>query len=88
MANIKSAIKRAKLSEERRVRNTTYRSDMRSSIKRAEAAIASNDLQSAKEAVAFATSKLDIAVSKGVIHKNYATRHKSRLMKSLNKLEA
>ncbi len=50
MANIKSAIKRAKLSEERRAHNASIKSDMRSAVKTVEALVTNNDLENAKEA--------------------------------------
>ena len=48
MANIKSAIKRAKLSEERRAHNASIKSDMRSAVKTVEALVTNNDLENAK----------------------------------------
>lgn len=87
MANIKSAIKRVKLSEERNLRNTSFKSDVRTAVKKAEAAILNNDVV-AKESVAVAAKKLDKAASKGLIHKNNVARQKSRLMKKANNMNA
>ncbi|MBM4762355.1 30S ribosomal protein S20 [Bacillus sp. B15-48] len=83
MPNIKSAIKRVKVSEANRAQNITVKSAMRTAVKKAEAAIVNNDSE-ANTAFAAAASKLDKAATKGLIHKNAAARKKSRLMKKLN----
>lgn len=88
MANIKSAIKRVQLSEERNLKNTSFKSDVRTAVKKAEAAIFNNDVDVAKESVAVAARKLDKAASKGLIHKNNVARQKSRLMKKVNEMNA
>ena len=84
MANIKSAIKRAKLSEERRAHNASIKSDMRSAVKTVEALVTNNDLENAKEPFKTASKKLDKAARKGLIHQNAAARQKSRLAKQVN----
>ena len=86
MANIKSAIKRNKQNEKRRLRNRVYRGTARTSVARARVAIAGKDGTAADAATVAAISALDKAVQKGVIHKNNAARRKSRLMKRLNSL--
>ncbi|MCM2531583.1 30S ribosomal protein S20 [Neobacillus pocheonensis] len=86
MPNIKSAIKRVKTSEARNAQNTTAKSSMRTAVKKVEAAISNNDGAAAKEVLASASSKLDKAAAKGLIHKNAAARKKSRLMKKANSL--
>ena len=83
MANIKSAIKRNKQNEKRRVRNRVYRGTARTFVARARVAIAGSDAEAAKKATLVAISALDKAAQKGVIHKNNAARRKSRLMKHL-----
>ncbi len=83
MPNIKSAIKRVKTSEERNAQNSAVKSAMRTAIKKAEAATVNND-DNAKDLVATAVKQLDQAAGKGLIHKNAANRHKSRLMKKVN----
>ena len=88
MPNIKSAIKRVKTNDKRRALNASQRSALRTSVKTAEVAIASNDVEAAKAALIGATKKLDKAVTKGLIHKNAAARKKSRLAKRLNALSA
>lgn len=87
MANIKSAIKRNKQNEKRRLRNRVVRGRARTNIKKALATIETGDAAESREAILAAASALDKAVSKGVIHINNAARNKSRLMKRLNKLE-
>jgi small subunit ribosomal protein S20 len=86
--NIKSAIKRAKKSEKRRLRNASLKSALRTAIKHADQAIASGDVNVAAEAVKLAQKKLDKAVTKGIIHKNAAARKKSRLAQKLNAMTA
>ncbi|RSK27911.1 30S ribosomal protein S20 [Bacillus sp. HMF5848] len=84
MPNIKSAIKRTKQNNERRAHNTTVKSAMRTAVKNFEALVNTNDLENAKTAYVVAASKLDKAAQKGLIHKNMASRQKSRLAKKLN----
>ena len=86
MANIKSAIKRNKQNEKRRVRNRIYRGKARTFVARAKAAIVGKDAEAAQAATLEAISALDKAAQKGVLHKNNAARRKSRLMKRLNSL--
>lgn len=84
MANSKSAAKRARVAERRRVRNRRYRSSTRTLVRRAEVLINQADEQAAAGAVANAISLLDRAAAKGVIHPNNAARRKSRLMAKYN----
>ncbi len=83
----KSARKRARQNEKQRVRNRYYRNTARTLVKKAKEAIANKDLEGAKIATQKATQSLDKAAAKGVLHKNNASRRKSRLMKSLNTLK-
>jgi len=87
LANIKSAIKRNKQNEKRRVRNRIYRGKARTFVARAKAAIVSKDAEVAQAATLEAISALDKAAQKGVLHKNNAARRKSRLMKRLAALK-
>lgn len=87
MANIKSAIKRNKQNEKRRVRNRIYRGTARTFIAKARTAINEKDAETAKAATLLAISALDKAAQKGVIHLNNAARRKSRLMKKLATLK-
>ena len=87
MANIKSAIKRNRQNEKRRLLNRIFRGSARTQVKKAREAISDGDREKAVAEVKGAISKLDRAASKGVIHKNNAARKKSRLMKQLASLE-
>lgn len=84
MPNTKSAIKRMKTSEKRRLRNASQKSALRTAIKAFETALAGGELEKAQEALRFACRKLDKAVTKGIIHKNKAARKKSRLTLKFN----
>lgn len=81
MANIKSAIKRNKQNEKRRLRNRVYRGRARTFVKRARLAIEDGTPEEAQSALMEAVRALDKAAEKGIIHKNNAARRKSRLMK-------
>ena len=87
MANIKSAIKRNKQNEKRRLRNRVYRGSTRTYIARARVALNGQDPVAAEAATMTAVAALDKAAQKGVIHKNNAARRKSRLMKRLAALK-
>ncbi len=84
MPNIKSAIKRVKVNEKKRLRNAALKSALRTAIKKFELALQESNVENAKNALLFATKKLDKAVTKGIIHKNNASRNKSRLTKKFN----
>lgn len=79
MANIKSAKKRAIQNEKRRQHNASLRSRFRTHIKKVLKAVAANDVPEAKIALTTAIPVIDSMASKGIIHKNKAARHKSRL---------
>ncbi|MDZ4672561.1 MAG: 30S ribosomal protein S20 [Phototrophicales bacterium] len=87
MANHKSALKRIRQAEKRRIHNRTYRNRARTLIKKARTSIATKDLAQAKEATRLAVKDLDMAASRGTIHPRNAARRKSRLMKHLWALE-
>jgi small subunit ribosomal protein S20 len=87
LANTKSALKAIRVSEKRRLHNRAARSRMRTTIRKAEAAVGATDAEAAAT-VQQAISIIDRTASKGVIHRNQAARRKSRLMKKLNKLQA
>lgn len=88
MANHKSALKRIRQSEKRRVHNRIYRNRARTLVKQARASIDSGEVQEAIEATRQAVRDLDKAASRGIIHRNNAARRKSRLMKQLAALQA
>jgi small subunit ribosomal protein S20 len=82
VANTRSAMKRIKQNEKRRLRNRAARSTIRSSLKTARTAAAEKSAQS-KEVVLEAIRVLDRAVSRGIIHRNTAARKKSALARSI-----
>lgn len=86
LANIKSAIKRAKTNEVRRVHRSAQKSSMRTAVKRFLTAVESNEKEQATDLLKTASRTLDKAVSKGLIHKNAAARKKSRLTQKLQAL--
>lgn len=79
MANIKSAEKRARQAVQRRAHNMTMRSKMRTALKKVRAAAATGGKAAAQEALKQAVPVIDSMVNKGIVHKNAAARHKSRL---------
>ncbi len=85
MANHKSAEKRIRQAPKRAARNAMIRKTMRTFIKRVRAAVESKDGETAKVALAEAIRKIDKAATKGVIHKNQASRRVSRLTKLVAK---
>ena len=84
MANIKSAIKRIRSSERKRVANRIVLTSTRTHIKKARAAMKGGAADTASLLIAM--KALDKAAAKGVIHRNNASRRKSRLMKQYNSL--
>ena len=88
MANSKSAEKRIRVNEQKRLRNRPYRTEARTYVKKAELAIRQGDTELATGAVGEAISTLDRVANRGVIHPNNAARRKSRLMKKYNALIA
>jgi small subunit ribosomal protein S20 len=88
LANHKSAIKRIRVNERRRLRNRLYMSRTRTQLRKARETLAGKDTASARAETLAAIRILDKAASKGIIHKNNAARRKSRLMTKLNMLEA
>ena len=79
MANIKSAEKRARQSVKRRAHNMASRSRLRSSIKKVVNALDAGNKDEAAAALKGAAPVIDTMVNKGIIHRNKAARHKSRL---------
>lgn len=83
MANIKSQIKRIRTNEAARMRNKAVKSELKTHVRRVREAIASGDKDAASAALVSATTKLDKAVSKGIIHANQAANRKSSLAKQV-----
>lgn len=83
MPNIKSAKKRVKVIETKTLQNKALNSQLKTEIKKANAAIENNAGDKA-EAVRVAVKRIDQAVAKGIMHKNTAARRKSALDRKLN----
>ena len=88
MANSPQAKKRARQAEKRRTHNASLRSLVRTNIKRVNAAITTGDADKAQAAYASAVPVIDRMADKGIIHKNKAARHKSRLNAQVRALSA
>lgn len=86
MANIKSAKKRILVNRTKAERNKAIKSGVKTAVKKVNAAIAANDKTAAAEALVAATATIDKAASKGVYHKNTASRKVSRLAQAVNKM--
>ena len=87
MPNIKSAIKRVKVSEKKNLRNRMIKSGVKTAVKKFQVELASNS-GAANVQLSATTSAIDKAVSKGILHKNAANRKKARLARSLSKVMA
>jgi small subunit ribosomal protein S20 len=79
-----SALRQDKQSEKRRRRNHAVKSALRTQMKKVLAAVDKKDAKLSQESLVSAYKLLDRAVSKGVIHRNNAARHKSRLAARVN----
>lgn len=88
MANTAQARKRARQAEKRRAHNASQRSMVRTYIKRVQAAIGSGDYDAANTAFAAAVPVIDRMADRGIMHKNKAARHKSRLNSAVKALKA
>ena len=86
MANIKSAKKRVLVSRTKYERNKSIKSSVKTAMKKVEAAVAANDKEKAAAALLEATAIIDKAATKGVYHKNNASRKVSRLAKAVNSI--
>lgn len=88
MANIKSARKRARQATKRRLHNMGLRSKMRTHIKQIIKAVEKGDRAAAVAAYKAAVPVIDSMINKGVVNKNKAARHKSRLNKMIKAMAA
>jgi len=86
LANSLSARKRARQAEKHRLHNASQRSHVRTSIKKVLAAIESGDKAAAEAAYKAAVPAIDRSVSRGLMHRNKAARHKSRLHRHIQAL--
>jgi len=86
LADHKSAEKRARQSEKRRVRNASARSQVKTSVKAALKSIEEKDVEKSRKVLFDTTKTIAKAVPKGIFHKNTAARKISRLTKKVNAL--
>lgn len=86
MANNKQQIKRNIQNQKRRLANVSFKSSLKTAIKKVETFVANGEKEKAAEALNYAFKKIDKSVSKGIHHKNYANRQKARLSKKVNAL--
>lgn len=84
---MKNAKKKIKTIAKEKQLNNTYRASMRTAMKNVEKLVASNDKEKAQEALNIAVKRIDKAGSKGIVHKNFVARNKSRLTKKVNEME-
>ena len=84
MANIKSQIKRNKQNETARLRNKAVRSSLKTTVRKFREATTAGDTAQATTLLTEASRELDVAVRKGVIHKNQAAKRKAKMAKRLN----
>ena len=86
MPNIKSAKKRVLVTDAKTLQNQMFKTSLKTSIKKYEAALAAGDKALASETYKAAVKKIDKAVAKGILHKNTAARKKSNIALKMNKL--
>ena len=86
MANTKQAEKRAQQSQRRRQHNTSLRSAFRTAVKNIKRAVESGDKQAAQKSYQESVGVIDRIAAKGIVHKNKAARHKSRLSAAIKAL--
>jgi small subunit ribosomal protein S20 len=87
MANHKSAIKRNRQNQKRRAINRRNLQRLRTQMKKVRLAISSQNTEEVKKLLSPTLSLIDKSIQKGVLHKNTAARHKSRLMHRVNALQ-
>ena len=88
MANHKSALKRNRQSQQRRLRNRMNKSVMKNAVRKVDEAVAEKSAENAQEALRAAIPVIDHTASKGTIHKKNASRKVSRLTRKVNALVA
>ena len=86
MANHKSALKRAKQDEFKRIRNKSYKTRVKKAIKEVRTAVSNNSAEQSRQSLVKAVSIIQKTTSKGIIHKNQASRKISRLTRQVNQL--
>lgn len=88
MANIKSQIKRIKTNEKARLRNKSVSSSIKTATRKFRDALTSGESASITTELRTASQALDVAVAKGVLHKNTAANKKSSMAKAAAKVDA
>ncbi len=86
MPNIKSAKKRVLVTQAKTMQNKMFRSQLKTDIKKYQAALAAGDAALAQETYKAAVKKIDQAAARGIIHKNAAAHKKSQFTKALNNM--
>lgn len=86
MPNIKSSAKRDAISKERNIKNRAERTQLRTNLKKFDAAVTEGDRETAVSAYKVAVKTIDHAATKNLIHKNCAANKKSKLTKKLNSI--
>ncbi len=86
MATHKSALKRAKQNEVKRLRNMSYKTQVKKAVEEVRDAVAGNSEDQAKESLQKAVSTIQKSASKGVIHRKKASRKISRIARQVNQI--
>ena len=86
MPNIKSAKKRVLVTKAKTLQNKMFRTQLKTDIKKYQAAIAAGDTALAQDTYKVAVKKIDQAAARGIIHKNAAARKKSQFTKAINNM--
>ena len=86
MPNMKNAEKKVKVIAKKKELNNSFKAGMRTAIKNVEKAVKKTEKDTAKDNLNIAIKKIDKAASKGLVHKNYVARQKSRLTKKINQM--
>lgn len=86
MPNMKNAKKAVRQNPKKKELNNNFKASMNTAIKNVEKAVAANDKEKASDNLKVAIKRIDKAASKGIVHKNYVARNKSRLTKKVNAL--
>ena len=86
MPNIKSAKKRVLVTQTKTRQNKMFRTQLKTDMKKYQAAVAAGDVALAQETYKVAVKKIDQAAARGIIHKNAAARKKSQFTKALNNM--
>lgn len=86
MPNIKSAKKRVKVTETKSAQNLSFKTSLKTAVKKFEAAVTAGDKAAAADAYKLAVSKIDKAVAKNAMHINKAARKKSQFTVKLNNM--